>query len=261
MSQRRGARGGAWLRARGPGGLTRRRGAPRPETGAFYYANATDPAKAHIWLVYLEGGQWCAPARSGAGPRLGALPRPRATPQNPACSPLPVVRRCYDPLSCSERRKDLPYLTSSKFPNGDPRWPVVVHMTGIFSFDPERNPLAGANLVQIGYCSSDAWVGNIGAQQATTLKQTKNVAGTDGWAFQGQRIIEATLATLSTHFAFGAMPKTRLLFGGCSAGARGAMFNLDYVQDMVPQGVQVHGFLDSPLWCVLVGGWLIERSE
>ena len=164
--------------------------------------------------------------------------------------PGPSHRRCYDPLSCSERRKDLPYLTSSKFPNGDPRWPVVVHMTGIFSFDPERNPLAGANMVQIGYCSSDAWVGNVGAKQATTLQQTKNVAGTDGWAFQGQRIIEATLATLSTHFAFGAMPKTRLLFGGCSAGARGAMFNLDYVQDMVPQGVQVHGFLDSPLWCV-----------
>jgi hypothetical protein len=26
--------------------------------GAFYFSNATDPAKAHLWLVYLEGGQW-----------------------------------------------------------------------------------------------------------------------------------------------------------------------------------------------------------
>ena len=112
-----------------------------------------------------------------------------------------------------------------------------------------RSAFAGANLVYAGYCSSDAWVGNIAAQDATTLKNTKNVAGTNGWAFKGQRIIEATLATLSTHFGFGAMPKTRLLFGGCSAGARGAMFNLDYIGGLVPSSVQVHGFLDSPLWC------------
>ena len=145
----------------------------------------------------------------------------------------------------------MPYLTSSKFPNGDPRWPVVVHMTGLFTKDPNRSPFAGANLIQIGYCSSDAWVGNIASKDATALATTKNVAGTDGWAFKGQRIVEATLAALASHYGFGAARggrTTRLLFGGCSAGARGAMFNLDYVQGMVPPGVQVRGFLDSPLW-------------
>lgn len=189
-------------------------------------------------------------AASGARPPRPSVARSRgvARTPHPPHKPSLVPLRCYDPLSCTERRKDLPYLTSSKFPNGDPRWPVVVHMTGIFSVNPERNPMAGANLVQIGYCSSDAWVGNVAAKDATTLAQTKNVAGTDGWAFKGQRIIEATLATLSAHFAFGAMPRTRLLFGGCSAGARGAMFNLDFVPAMVPPGVQVRGFLDSPLW-------------
>jgi hypothetical protein len=33
-------------------------------TGAFYHANATDPAKANLWVVMQEGGQWC-----GCGPR------------------------------------------------------------------------------------------------------------------------------------------------------------------------------------------------
>lgn len=28
-------------------------------TGAFYHANASDPAKAHLWVVMQEGGQWC----------------------------------------------------------------------------------------------------------------------------------------------------------------------------------------------------------
>lgn len=40
----------------------------------------------------------------------------------------------------------------------------------------------------------------------------------------------------------------RVLFGGCSAGARGAMANLDYVAEMLPAGVELMGLLDSPLW-------------
>ena len=40
-----------------------------------------------------------------------------------------------------------------------------------------------------------------------------------------------------------------MLFGGCSAGARGAMFSVDYVQAMLPAGAPpVLAFLDSPLW-------------
>ena len=38
---------------------------------------------------------------------------------------------------------------------------------------------------------------------------------------------------------------TRLLFGGCSAGAIGAMNNLEAVAAMVPPQVQVAGFLDG----------------
>ena len=64
--------------------------------------------------------------------------------------------------------------------------------------------------------------------------------------FRGQRIIEATVSTLVSNFSIG--EGTRLLFGGCSAGARGALFTLDYVAPMLPNGVELRGFLDSPLW-------------
>ena len=43
--------------------------------------------------------------------------------------------------------------------------------------------------------------------------------------------------------------RDKVLFAGCSAGARGAMFSLDYVQAMLPPGAPpVRGFLDSPMW-------------
>ena len=41
----------------------------------------------------------------------------------------------------------------------------------------------------------------------------------------------------------------RVLFGGCSAGSRGAMFTVDYVQPMLPPGSPpVLAFFDSPVW-------------
>ena len=111
-----------------------------------------------------------------------------------------------------------------------------------------------------GYCSSDAWVGNAGAE-----------SNSFGWAFRGQHHVEALIATITEpcpviyetriHFAnhthldvnttYTAEPLgagSRLLFSGCSAGARGAMFNIDYVAAMLPPGVELRGFFDSPLW-------------
>lgn len=56
------------------------------------------------------------------------------------------------------------------------------------------------------------------------------------------------------HTGLGLASQTRLLLTGCSAGARGAMMNLDYVQEMLgvaglsEGAVSVQGLLDSPLW-------------
>lgn len=184
------------------------------------------------------------PARP-PGPSLTLLgcPAPHFRPPRPL-----VPQWCYDPFTCTQRMTSTISLVSSQIPNGGgSRWPSVLRMPGIFDYDPRRNPLAGANLVQIGYCSSDAWVGNSNPAD-NALNATLNAAGTYGWFFKGQRIIEATLAVLEQDFGLGSVPNSRLLFGGCSAGARGAMFNLDYVPDMVPDTVDVRGFFDSPLW-------------
>lgn len=91
---------------------------------------------------------------------------------------------------------------------------------------------------QIAYCSSDAWVGDAAAA-STPLNATTNAAGAPGWAFKGQRIIQATLAVLSEQLGLGSAPGTRVLLGGCAAGARGAMATLDYLPAMLPPGVQV----------------------
>lgn len=53
-----------------------------------------------------------------------------------------------------------PSLTSSKN-GGTRRWPATLSMSGIFDTSAYRSPFAGANLVQIVYCSSDAWIGNV----------------------------------------------------------------------------------------------------
>ena len=87
------------------------------------------------------------------------------------------------------------------------------------------------------YCSSDAWAGDSGPDE--------NVVG---WQFRGQRIIDAALSTLMMQQGLGSLPNTRLLFAGCSAGSRGAMFNLDRITASAPAGMQVFGLFDSPLW-------------
>jgi len=43
--------------------------------------------------------------------------------------------------------------------------------------------------------------------------------------------------------------KNLLVYGGWSAGSRGAMVSLDYYHDKLKKdGVQVVGYLDSPYW-------------
>ena len=66
-----------------------------------------------------------------------------------------------------------------------------------------------------------------------------------GYEFRGQAILNAVLADLQTNKGLGSGAK--LLLAGCSAGARGAMVNLDRVAAAMPN-VEVRGLLDSGLW-------------
>lgn len=94
------------------------------------------------------------------------------------------------------------------------------------------NPWAGATMVYVGYCSSDAWWGD-----------------TEAWGlqFRGQAIVAAVLQDMLQNRGLRPGAGARLLFGGCSAGARGAMAHLDNVAAAL-EGVQVRGFLDSGIW-------------
>lgn len=134
---------------------------------------------------------------------------------------------CYDAPSCAQRAASQPDLLTSH------GWYPHKRFSGVFETDEAKSPFHSVNKIYVPYCSSDAWVGD-------------TTAG--GLTFAGQRIVAAVLRALATVHGLGQTPGQRLLFGGCSAGARGAMFHLDAVAAAAPPGVTVQGLLDSPLW-------------
>lgn len=138
---------------------------------------------------------------------------------------------CYDQTSCDYRYKNALYSMSSL------TWKDSFSQGGIFEDNPVKSPIAGANKAFVTYCSSDAWVGD---------------GISYGYSFRGQRIVAAVLASLVQKQGMGSVSDTRLIFGGCSAGGRGAAFNVDYVGDILTRAgapdVAVYGLLDAALW-------------
>jgi hypothetical protein len=57
--------------------------------------------------------------------------------------------------------------------------------------------------------------------------------------------VAAVISSLMATDGMGSTPGHRLLLGGCSAGAIGAMNNLDAVAAMVPESMQVSGLFDG----------------
>ena len=135
---------------------------------------------------------------------------------------------CWDQTSCQARMQSTPFEMSSV------GWKPIQVVGGVFTSQ-TGNPFINYNKVYLGYCSSDAWMGDAAASSATF-----------GYAFRGQRIISATMADLQARHGMSA--GADIVFGGCSAGARGAMMNLDNIQAMAPAGSTVKGLLDSGLW-------------
>eukprot|EP00416_Gambierdiscus_australes_P024054 CAMPEP_0171075066 /NCGR_PEP_ID=MMETSP0766_2-20121228/12548_1 /TAXON_ID=439317 /ORGANISM="Gambierdiscus australes, Strain CAWD 149" /LENGTH=406 /DNA_ID=CAMNT_0011531901 /DNA_START=17 /DNA_END=1238 /DNA_ORIENTATION=+ len=106
-------------------------------------------------------------------------------------------------------------------------------VSGLFVTNKER--LRGAYNVFVPQCSSDAHMGN---------------GESFGMQFRGAKIVEAVFKDL-VRLGLGRDRHDLVLFGGESAGARGAMVNLDYVTGFLGERertVDVVGFLDSPLW-------------
>ena len=143
-----------------------------------------------------------------------------------------MPRWCYDEFSCNYRFKNAQYSMSSS------TWKDSFVQGGIFEDSPAKSPLAGATKAFVPYCTSDAWVGDAEAY---------------GYQFRGQRIVASTLAAFVQKQGLGSEPGHRLVFGGCSAGGRGASFNLDYVPQILSDAgaafpVTVVGLFDAAMW-------------
>ena len=86
--------------------------------------------------------------------------------------------RCYSEETCAQRHALTPWEMSSA------KMTPTVALGGIFETS-HKNPWASANIAYMPYCSSDAWVGDIGASNFTW-----------GWAFRGQRCVRRAVPTL-----------------------------------------------------------------
>ncbi len=117
---------------------------------------------------------------------------------------------CFDAASCKARP---PSLTSSK------DWPATASYSGLM--DPTEPRLASANAVYLRYCTNDGWAGSAAAPLP-------------GFSMLGRPYVSAVLAQLAAAHGMGASAGTRLLLTGCSAGARGALFNTAHVQALLP---------------------------
>ena len=136
---------------------------------------------------------------------------------------------CSNGASCQLR------YSTAKFFMSSTTWASQMAQGGIFDPTPANSGFGSANRIYVKYCSSDLWSGDVAASSSTP----------GGFAFRGARIVRAVIDSLVADKGMGATPGQRLLFGGCSAGAIGAMSNLDSVAAQVPAGLQVHGFLDA----------------
>ena len=136
---------------------------------------------------------------------------------------------CFNGQSCHVRYQTKPYWMSSK------TWAPQMAQGGIFDTVAGSSDFATANRVYVKYCTSDLWSGDTGPASDATF----------GYVFRGARVAAAVITALIEDKGMGQQPGTRLLFGGCSAGAIGAMNNLDAVAAMVPPTVRIQGFLDA----------------
>jgi hypothetical protein len=117
-------------------------------------------------------------------------------------------------------------------------WKSLFAQEGIFGSDINTNPFAQFNMAFIKYCSSDGWFGDAAASSSTF-----------GFSFRGSRIVSATLQALVTRHGLGSSgEQENLLFGGCSAGGRGVLTNLDAFAAAAPANVRVRGLLDAAAW-------------
>jgi hypothetical protein len=143
---------------------------------------------------------------------LAAAPACLATLPSHSSSPL-LPPGCFDAASCKSRPSSLTSSTG---------WPQAADYSGLLN--PTDPVLSQANFVFLRYCTSDAWVGSSAAP----------LPALPSFSMLGRVYLDGVLRQLAADHGLGASAGTRILFTGCSAGARGALFNTHYVAALLP---------------------------
>lgn len=182
-------------------------------SSAAYYHRVGMPGSRR-WLVYLDGVGWCWDRESCAHPWQRA------------------------------------HGTSGVFPRtAEELAPRAERFLYHGIFDPVHSPLADAHIAFVKSCSNDAFMGDRSPSQPVSepfeLRDPEL-----GWHFRGRRIVEAVFQDLRRHTGLGTQLGDRVIFGGCSAGARGALVSIDRIasSESIVGKAGVIGLLDSGLW-------------
>lgn len=125
---------------------------------------------------------------------------------------------CYDQPSCVMRALTSATLVSTK------GWETVKNMSGVF--DPHMGGFPDYTHAAIGYCSSDAWFGQINVENFTMVAGTKLPNGKEGTYFRGYTILQAVLKQFLL-WGLGSTPGHELFVSGCSAGSIAATAQAD----------------------------------
>jgi len=149
---------------------------------------------------------------------------------------------CYDGPSCTARCGSDPTKSTNPLCSST-GWETEKNLAGVFWPGAEDMALRDANKVYVRYCTSDGHMADAGASPTT-----------GGRHFRGAAVVRAVFNELVVTHGLGcphARGRHLVAFGGGSAGARGAMVHIDYVNSMLGAAganVDVIGLLDSPLW-------------
>jgi len=188
-------------------------------TAAYYHRMGLPGSR--WWVVYLDGVGWC-----------------------------------WDGPSCAHPWQRS-HGTSSLFPKSEAALSPRAHRylsTGLF--DPDKSPLAEAHIAFVKSCSNDAFMGDRSPSEPIGGIPWPQRDPARHWHFRGRQIVEAVFADLRNHTGLGSQMGDRVVYGGCSAGARGALVTLDHVAgspDIIGKAGVV-GLLDSGFW-VPISPW------
>jgi len=132
---------------------------------------------------------------------------------------------CWNSTSCADRidRNGNGHLVSSS------QWAdVKIYSHGIFNM--KDSDWEGAHLVYVPYCSSDAHMGD----------SEHEIPGYGVQQFRGRRLARKAVEQL-----VGEREDQVVLFGGTSAGGRGSMVLVDFLQELLHPSTEVRGLHDS----------------